>query len=749
LEGTESAGKYWLTQLEEPWLLIIDNADNPELDLSHLFPRGDRGLIIVTTRNPDFRRYATAGSVELKGLKEMEALHLLLRRADVPRPWDAATEMVGNEIAKALGYLALALIQAGTSIYRKICGLKDYLNFHKRYQNRYRTMPRLDKSFKTDDDPVYSAFDVSLKFLESKPSIASQDAVEILNIIAFYHFEHIRVDIFTRAVDNRVKTESPSPNKSLASRIFQPLAERMRPPRVLPKFLKQDRKLLCPYRVRRALYELYSLSLISYDGRDASFSLHPLVHAWARDRLDPGEKALWAQIALNTLTESIVLPPNGLGEDQGELRRDLLPHLDASLAACPIQFSDYSSCLGRLQLASAFIFQQTLLVIIRDQALNAGKCGYVYAERGRFKEATTYLSMVMDILVRILGCRNERTMEAMLGLAATYWGLGRLEEAIDLQKNVVEARAKVLGPDHCKTLQAMDQLGRSYWLHGQYKEALSLQQVTTERMKATLGPEDDRTLAAMDNLGVTLGSWHRFQESMHIHRHVLCVREKSRGLSDLETLTTMNNLAMALLDLERLDEAQEMMAHVYEERKLKLGKEHPWTLWALCNLAKIRTELGSLQDAYDMLVGGIAAGKRSLSEDHLGVLMGCGNLARVYFFQGRLEEAETLCRDTIQRLEKSRGTEHPDCIYALWRLARLHERQGKVEEGVEKCKTALRRAHARLTDEHPLFTKIESDLTRLRSLLPDKADVSDTEDGTFGTQIEPAKRRRLLNPLTW
>ncbi|KUL87058.1 hypothetical protein ZTR_05730 [Talaromyces verruculosus] len=50
LEATESAGKYWPSQQKEPWLLIIDNADNPDLELKGLFPRGDEGHVPVTTR---------------------------------------------------------------------------------------------------------------------------------------------------------------------------------------------------------------------------------------------------------------------------------------------------------------------------------------------------------------------------------------------------------------------------------------------------------------------------------------------------------------------------------------------------------------------------------------------------------------------------------------------------------------------------------------------------------------------------
>ncbi|TVY80281.1 Nephrocystin-3 [Lachnellula suecica] len=710
LEDTESAGKDWLSQLEEPWLLIIDNADSPDLDLLSFFPEGDNGTILITTRNPDFRSHGNAGEIELKGLKEEEALRLLFKHADVSRPWDSSTEAAGNEITRTLGYLALALIQAGTSIYKKICDLKDYLNFHKYYRSQRRAGQQFSVPY-TDDDVVYCAFDFSIGYLEGKNTVVSQDAIELLNIVGFYHFEQIPVSIFTRAVENRLTS---SAKQHASSRLLDAVLARLQPPPALPKFLREDRETIHPYRVRRALHELYSLSLISYDGKEGSFSLHPLVHAWATDRLDKRGKALWAQIALNTLTEAILLPPGDTGETHGNFRKDLLPHLDACLAACPIKIDDYRTRIGRFQLASAKFFQQTLLLVIRDQVLNAAKCGYVYAERGRFEEATAYLSVVKGTLVQTLGYENEKTMAAMLGLAGTCWSLGRLEEAIALQSRVVEARTKVFGSTHRETLLAMDQLGRSYWLYGQYNEALSLQQRTTDQMKLVLGPDHNDTLAAMDNLGVTLGSWQKFEESMEIHQEVLQYRKNRLGATDLETLTTMNNFAMALLDLERPKEAKEIMMEVYEERKLQLGKEHPWTLWALCNLAKINTELRLLREAELMLVDGIAAGKRSLSEDHLGVLMGCGELARVYKRQGRLEEAEKLTLGTIRRLEESRGREHPDTVYAFWKLSQIYEMGEEFEKGIKACEIALERVDMRLTKKHPYYKQIGDQLSVLR-----------------------------------
>jgi len=48
MEATQNAGRHWLSNLEEPWLLIINNADDSSLDLPSLFPEGERGHVLVT-----------------------------------------------------------------------------------------------------------------------------------------------------------------------------------------------------------------------------------------------------------------------------------------------------------------------------------------------------------------------------------------------------------------------------------------------------------------------------------------------------------------------------------------------------------------------------------------------------------------------------------------------------------------------------------------------------------------------------
>ena len=694
--------------------MIINNADDPSLDLPILFPEGDRGHILVTTRNPNFAVHGTVGAMEFKGLNPGDASLLLLKAAVTPKPWDGTIENVASKIADALGCLALALVQAGAVILQGMCNLNDYLKFYNQFRSSVGERRSSGALLNTDQVTIYATWEHSLSLLEQRGTEAGRDAVQLLSTVAFFHFEHIRVDVFTRALENRSGLNKDSTRPSLLMRLTGGLCARLQPPLVLPRFLRQNSWELDPHRIRLALIELRSFSLISYEGKDDSFSLHPVVHSWARDRLETGAKAVWAQVAVNVLADSILLPPGDAGEAHEEFRRDILVHLDHCLAARSIEVLDYDLWFGGLKLPFALVLHHSWLHVFRQQVVTAAKCGYVYLERGRFNEAVMLLSKAKNALTQSRGHSNSLTMTAMLALAKAYWGLGRLDEGLALQTAVVDARTNILGQKNAETLSAMNELGRSYWLNGQYHEALELQTATLKVIESALGTNHDSTLTAMDNIGVTYGSWQRYAESRDMHRRVLTVRRKTIGHTHLHTLETMNNLAMALMDLGQLEHASKLMDEVYMHRKTKLGKEHPYTLWALCNLAKVKSKMNLLTEAEHMLVGGIAAAKRSLGENHLGVLMGEGELARVYARQGRLDKALHLSEGLIRLLEQSRGPGHPDTVYALYKLAQLYEMRNETARATETSALAAKRSEVRLTKQHPMAQAIYAQLKRLQ-----------------------------------
>jgi len=129
VDTNERAAMHWLSNLEERWLLIIDNADDPRIDLNDYLPRGSRGFVLITTRNPMIKSFGNVGQghFQFHGLKNEEAVTLLLRSADQSHPTDSTIVI---QITKALGYLALAIAVAGGAIREGFCRLETYLQYH-------------------------------------------------------------------------------------------------------------------------------------------------------------------------------------------------------------------------------------------------------------------------------------------------------------------------------------------------------------------------------------------------------------------------------------------------------------------------------------------------------------------------------------------------------------------------------------------------------------------------------------------
>lgn len=107
-----SSVQEWLSGRDH-WLLVIDNADDPALDISKYFPAGHQGTILITTRNPDCTKHSTVGSCRVDQMSPKDAVTLLLKSARVEEAERENGGKCAEEIVEVLGYLALAIVQAG------------------------------------------------------------------------------------------------------------------------------------------------------------------------------------------------------------------------------------------------------------------------------------------------------------------------------------------------------------------------------------------------------------------------------------------------------------------------------------------------------------------------------------------------------------------------------------------------------------------------------------------------------------
>ncbi|KAG9783967.1 hypothetical protein KCU88_g2950, partial [Aureobasidium melanogenum] len=252
--STSSSAIYWLSTCLKPWLLIFDNADDPDMDLSLYLPPGGNGDILITTRNPGANVYATMGCMKLSGMDPEEAVTLLLRSA-FPEPGinidDPKRRELAHAIAERLGYLPIALAQAGATIAKKIYPLEVYLHH---YLGHQRSIIRQRNDYSSVYAETITTWEIPFQKIATNKSIASQDAVELVHIFAFLHFESIPERLFRRSWHDF--HDNPS-----AQRHY---------PRFLQAHESWDED--AHARFRYAVRTLYEHSLIDHDSDNETFN---------------------------------------------------------------------------------------------------------------------------------------------------------------------------------------------------------------------------------------------------------------------------------------------------------------------------------------------------------------------------------------------------------------------------------------------------------------------------------------------
>jgi hypothetical protein len=168
------------------------------MDVSKFFPVGNRGLILVTTRNLDCKIHAMVGSCKFGEMDLEEVVTLFLRAAGVE---DTAAEIVRKEavvVAKTLGCLALAIVQVGAYMQQGLCSIGEYYSIYSHHwESLLRHWPvQGGSNYKFS---MYTTWEVSIEVIKRMSGETSDNAIELARIFCFLHYDGITEAIFERA----------------------------------------------------------------------------------------------------------------------------------------------------------------------------------------------------------------------------------------------------------------------------------------------------------------------------------------------------------------------------------------------------------------------------------------------------------------------------------------------------------------------------------------------------------------------
>ncbi|KAI1401228.1 hypothetical protein F4819DRAFT_459179 [Hypoxylon fuscum] len=755
VEPIEQAAKHWLSHLHAsyPWLLIIDNADDSDVTLEGLFPPSvpgfAQGCILVTTRNPENIDYGTTGSLQLGEMDDTEANELLLRAADVQEPWTSNPIELAKSICRHLHYLPLALLHAGRAIRDGLCELASYIKFFDsqasrirslRYMRRDRSMSRSQRRSSEDEAhmSIFGSYEILYESLEGAATRDDtgifQDALQLLQIFSYMHFQNIRLDFLVHAavcpiMEENARNEMKKEKEEILERIglkpqipwtvrIQNLVLSIRRhrlfslPPILPDALKNTDELDAPelqefvrIRLQTALKVLVDRGLINRgEGRDATkrdkrrYHMHPIVHQWVRERpqLSVAEGALFCQVATTVLSRAVRL----VGKDkEGEtaMRRDMKPHIDQVLhyASVNQQHFQENRRRKRMYFWSMRVRASEPLEMNPARAEEHGRFSRVYMECGAYLEAERLLQRVLGYLIARLGHDYEVTHQVKQALALVLWSQTRWNDASKLFREVYESRRKTLGPKHPLTVEIMNRLGSAVLSQGRITEALQLHEDAKTSLIEIYGDQHEEVLKTIGLIGKCYFYRSDWERSVELHRVAseglrrLWEEDPTDESTELAVLSSEQDFAMGLIRIKKdnYNDALEIMGGVMERTIEILGKESPWTLVAKANYGRILSKCGRFEEADELMRKTLDIAERNHGKDNLAVLGGKCWYGQVLMEHEDLDKAEFYLRQAVVK-EKYRKAaaddgEHPDRIMAVWLLAKCLTKQSKVKEALE------------------------------------------------------------------
>jgi tetratricopeptide (TPR) repeat protein len=694
------------------WLLIFDNADQPE-EINDLIPRGP-GDVLITSRN--HRWQSVINTVPMDVFTRAESKEFLGKRV-----LKGLTESEADRLAEQLGDLPLALEQAGALLAETGMPVDEYLRLLEEHAISIMA------EGKSPDYPMSmtAAWKLSVATLEQQ----LPEARELLRCCAFFGPEPIPTDLFRQG------------GRAAGTQLGNMIAD--------------------PILLSRAVRELGRFALVTLDGR--SILVHRLIQALLRDELDPAQQAEYRREVHMILAAAA--PKNPDDANSWPRYRDMLPHVTAQSTELdrstePVvrelalntmrylyQSGDYSSCLD---LTEGFIEQWT-----RDSApdspdvLQAQRhLGNVLRLLGRYQESFRLTEETLAKTHAALGGDSELSLFLRNSFGADLRASGDFRAAREFDDDTRALLEGIYGREHPLTLRLLAALALDHGLNSDYRHAsdlyqqifpLMMSQIASETTpvdilgvwngmawalrllgehvaaldvnqdavdyaRETLGPEHIATLRTVNAYTIVCRRFPDLRlEGLEIARNSLNLSRRLFTEAHPETLAIAINVSNLLrtTNEEHHPEALALAESTASRYPQVYGDDHPYNYGCIANLALLKRVTGDYDEAQRLSTQALNGLDGRLGRDHHYTLAVATNLASDYAALNQLSEARALGEDTLSRLTRLLSPDHMVTLGCAANLALDLDATGDAAAAQALRADTMERYGNTLGEQHP------------------------------------------------
>ncbi|KAF3312508.1 hypothetical protein TWF173_007118 [Orbilia oligospora] len=635
------------------WLLIIDNADDLEtFDIQKYIPNHGGGDIFVTSRRPEFSHVAEQANLEQ--LDKDSAITLLssLAHITVPRK-DVEHEL--DAVVTKLGFMPLAISHAGYFMQQTKVSPKEYLlHYEEAFMDARARIPRFGWNYR--GDKASTTWEMSFSQVEKD----NTEAAFLLLICSYLNYQEISEDLWDTERFSRVE-----------------------------------------FREMIGLLSSYSLVRVHVVSTGI-FSVHPVIHSWARERLAQSER-------FAVLKDVLILLGNA--SRRNEISRDS-SNWDPREERIILAHLGYLDQHFNPSASESFFHQEETKPGTETTAENQKlvtafyNIAAVYKNGGKYDKAIQWYEQVLLRHEQAFGKDHISIFQVITDIAAVYHSQFDYDTALYYLKQVFFGYKKIFGKNHLATLSAMGNISALYVDQYRYNKAGKYyQRVLVGCRRHNLSENDPLIFRAISGIATVYGELGEYDEALRWYERAIAISEKLFGKDHPSTLHTISNLASFYFKQKIYNVAMQLYKQVLDGREKVLGEDHPLTLEAINSLALVYQN----QESYDMAIQlykkAVIGREKCWGGDHLLTLGTVYNLASVYHNQGSYDVAIQLFKQVLTSSEKCLGEDHPLTLATIHNISSIHAQKNRDEEAIQWARRA-HTGHEKVFGTHHPYTVV-------------------------------------------
>ncbi|TDC99441.1 tetratricopeptide repeat protein [Nonomuraea deserti] len=629
-----------------PWLLVVDNADDPAAVRDWIRQPVTGNTVVVTSRDQRSESWWTSAAIHaVAPISEAEGAEMLRELAP-----DAGPKGDAVHLARQLGGLPLALLLVGkylamtsgdlvlpeSEVPRTFAAYRESLDTE--FAEAITALPH------DPHGPLARTWEMSLDLLEMRGTVAARP---LFRLISFFAPEPLPVALLRRNV-----LAAANDFKNLSSSGLEAAVRGL---------------LGCGLLHRRRFEGLGSTA--------ETLIVHPLVREITRTQPAAIEAASVYATLSTALLATVAKGLDPIVPANWPLWRLLLPH-------CVHVAADTTH---------AAALEHQMRGDLADRAA-------VYAHQsGQWSVAEEQFGHALTAYAHTAADAGPRTvLTTRHNFALLKRDQDRLDEAEADFGDILRGATRVLGPDHANTLTARHELARLRLDRGDVEGAHTEFSRLVPHLIAVLGPEHSTTLAARHELARVLRGRGNLAEARNSFEQLIPDMANALGDASPNTLTSRHELADLLLELGEVEQALDEFEATLRQERLTLGHDHPSTLVTRHNVCYALLQLGRFDEAEAELRAIHATWARIAPQGHTSSHRAQGTLAGLLSATGRPAEAEGHFRAAAEALVAALGPTHPETVVARLGHAdtlRLLDRHAEAQAMLQSLLTSVLASH--------------------------------------------------------